>query len=220
MAHSTGQLSPHDFSFSKYNFILDAGSKATLLRYDAAVQMQAQYRDSLLANGMNERAGYLVLEVNRVNLIADTMRGLANKSPQDLKKPLKIHFKGVMGHRRRERSRRLGESLQVRAAVRRVRAGEESAACQSRRLSIAALHRVCGGAGAQAFPPLRAWNSSSAARIDFDFRRTRGVVSIRGRIHEGLADVRAHTARTAERGNRRQSCDAERSSICTLLLSD
>lgn len=77
--------------------ILDAGSKATLLRYDAAVQMQAQYRDSVLANGMNERAGYLMLEVSRSNLIADTMRGLANKSPQDLKKPLKIHFVGEKG---------------------------------------------------------------------------------------------------------------------------
>jgi hypothetical protein len=85
------------FSFSKYNFILDAGSKATLLKYDAAVQMQAQYRDSLLANGMDERAGYLVLEVARANLIPDTMRQLANKQPTDLKKPLKIHFKGEKG---------------------------------------------------------------------------------------------------------------------------
>ncbi len=59
--------------------------------------MQAQYRDSVLANGMNERAGYLMLEVSRSNLIADTMRGLANKSPQDLKKPLKIHFREEKG---------------------------------------------------------------------------------------------------------------------------
>jgi len=90
-------LGSEDFSFSKFNFILDAGSKATLLKYDAAVQQQAVYRDSLLANGMNERAGYLVLEVARHNLIADTMRQLANKQPTDLKKPLKIHFKGEKG---------------------------------------------------------------------------------------------------------------------------
>ena len=85
-----GSLGPADFSFSKYNFVLDAGSKASLLKYDAQVQQQIQYRDSVISGGMQERAGYLILEVRRSNLIADTMRALANKTPTDYKKPLKV----------------------------------------------------------------------------------------------------------------------------------
>jgi hypothetical protein len=51
----------------------------------------------VLAAGMNERAGYLILEVRRSNLVHDTMRGLANKSSADYKKPLKVHFVGEKG---------------------------------------------------------------------------------------------------------------------------
>ena len=92
-----GGLKESDFSFSRYNFILDAGSKASLLKYDSMMQMQNQYRDSVIANGMNERAGYLVLEVRRNNLIPDTLRALANKTPSQYKLPLKIHFSGEKG---------------------------------------------------------------------------------------------------------------------------
>ena len=81
-----------DFSFFKYNFILDAGSKANLLKYDSQMQQHQQYRDSLIMNGMDQRAGYLILEVRRNNLIADTMRSLANKSPADYKKPCVNEF--------------------------------------------------------------------------------------------------------------------------------
>jgi hypothetical protein len=91
------KLGANDFSFTKNSFILDAGSKAMLLKYDAQVQQHQTYRDNVLAAGMNERAGYLILEVRRSNLVPDTMRGLANKSSGDYKKPLKVHFVGEKG---------------------------------------------------------------------------------------------------------------------------
>jgi len=86
-----------EFSFVNYPFILDAGSKAILLRFDAQVQMHNVYRDAVLSAGLDERAGYLLLQVRRNHIISDSLRALAHKRSEDFKKPLRIHFQGEKG---------------------------------------------------------------------------------------------------------------------------
>eukprot|EP00463_Aulacantha_scolymantha_P001924 TRINITY_DN2561_c0_g1_i1.p1 TRINITY_DN2561_c0_g1~~TRINITY_DN2561_c0_g1_i1.p1 ORF type:complete len:217 (-),score=16.81 TRINITY_DN2561_c0_g1_i1:36-686(-) len=80
------------FCFANHAYILDPACKANLLRCDARVQMT-----NTLVTNPRRREWYLVLRVNRDNLIQDTMSQLQLKDSTELKKPLKVQFIGEDG---------------------------------------------------------------------------------------------------------------------------
>uniref|UniRef100_A0A5K3EZU1 HECT domain-containing protein n=1 Tax=Mesocestoides corti TaxID=53468 RepID=A0A5K3EZU1_MESCO len=98
----TGQSVPPDFSIFDYPFIFDMVCKAQMLAIEAKLSqhlaMQKASNDILgpqltrLFGGIVQP--YLFIEVSRCNLIADTLDHLANYSPAELKRPLKIRFRG------------------------------------------------------------------------------------------------------------------------------
>lgn len=81
------------FAFANHAYILDAGCKAKLLKYHSRVQMGNTVR----ANYSHRGEWYLILEVDRNNLIRDTLAHLQTKNGSDFKKPLKIKFKNEDG---------------------------------------------------------------------------------------------------------------------------
>jgi len=87
------------FSFAANNFILDPAAKARLLQIDAAHQMSYQVEEAVMQSffSLSRSSPYLILQVDRTNLIPGTLQQLQNKSSADLKKPLKIKFIGESG---------------------------------------------------------------------------------------------------------------------------
>ena len=88
------------FSFCAHPFVLDPGTKSKLLQLDANNQMRSQIRGALFRSifGGNE-CPYLILRVRRENLIRDTLLQISalHNQQEDLKKPLKVIFKGEEG---------------------------------------------------------------------------------------------------------------------------
>jgi len=88
------------FSFCAHPFVLDPGTKSKLLQLDANNQMRSQIRGALFRSifGGNE-CPYLILRVRRDNLIRDTLLQISalHSQQEDLKKPLKVIFKGEEG---------------------------------------------------------------------------------------------------------------------------
>eukprot|EP00286_Rhodomonas_abbreviata_P003077 CAMPEP_0181344412 /NCGR_PEP_ID=MMETSP1101-20121128/32159_1 /TAXON_ID=46948 /ORGANISM="Rhodomonas abbreviata, Strain Caron Lab Isolate" /LENGTH=631 /DNA_ID=CAMNT_0023456213 /DNA_START=77 /DNA_END=1970 /DNA_ORIENTATION=+ len=88
------------FSFCAHPFVLDPGTKSKLLQLDANNQMRSQIRGALFRSifGGSE-CPYLILKVRRDNLIRDTLLQISALQHQheDLKKPLKVIFKGEEG---------------------------------------------------------------------------------------------------------------------------
>jgi ubiquitin-protein ligase E3 A len=92
-------LKLNDFSFCVCNFVLDTGSKAEMLRYDAILEQRSTVMDSVRQNMgfVNRDDVYLMLDVDRNNIIQSTMQGVAGVRKGDLKKPLKVKFRGERG---------------------------------------------------------------------------------------------------------------------------
>ncbi|XP_044756595.1 probable E3 ubiquitin-protein ligase HERC4 isoform X2 [Coccinella septempunctata] len=86
-----------------YPFIFDAQAKTQLLETDQSIQMQNAMQSAAheaflslllqpsLPMSVNQ---YLVLNIDRRNIVSDTLRELSAVSPSDLKKPLKVKFLG------------------------------------------------------------------------------------------------------------------------------
>ncbi|KAJ1478635.1 hypothetical protein T484DRAFT_2929590 [Baffinella frigidus] len=88
------------FSFCAHSFVLDPATKSKLLQLDANNQMRSQIRGALFRSifGGSE-CPYLILRVRRDNLIRDTLLQISalQHEHEDLKKPLKVIFKGEEG---------------------------------------------------------------------------------------------------------------------------
>eukprot|EP00941_MAST-03F_sp_MAST-3F-sp1_P002045 g2045.t1 len=86
---------PDKFSFCRFNFVLNPASKAKILKADAQRQMMSEQRDTIMLSlfaGQLSIMPYLVLRVNRSNIVADTLEQLSMKPWSELKKPLKVKF--------------------------------------------------------------------------------------------------------------------------------
>ena len=82
----------YDFSFCKFPFIYDPASKARILQLESTMQMSHEFEDAVLRSiFVGATCPYLVLKVHRDNLVADTLAQI-HRRPEDLKKPLKVHF--------------------------------------------------------------------------------------------------------------------------------
>eukprot|EP00753_Platysulcus_tardus_P019998 PLAT7684.1.p1 GENE.PLAT7684.1~~PLAT7684.1.p1 ORF type:complete len:1089 (+),score=659.90 PLAT7684.1:30-3269(+) len=81
------------FSFCRYAFVLDADAKRRILQYEAALQKEAIAVDRV----RHLRSPFLVLEVARETMMQETLRLVSALSPVELKKPLKIIFRGEEG---------------------------------------------------------------------------------------------------------------------------
>jgi len=88
------------FSFCAHPYVLDPGTKSKLLQLDANNQMRSQIRGALFRSifGGSE-CPYLILKVRREHLIRDTLLQISacQHQQEDLKKPLKVIFKGEEG---------------------------------------------------------------------------------------------------------------------------
>ena len=94
---SSAASSPPAFSFASHPFVLDPGSKARLLQIDAAYSMHREFQSAYIASFFSRTSPYLVLRVNRSNLIQDTLQQLSRYQPESYHKPLKVQFVGEQG---------------------------------------------------------------------------------------------------------------------------
>ncbi|XP_069781833.1 probable E3 ubiquitin-protein ligase HERC3 [Narcine bancroftii] len=89
-------------AFCTYPFVLNAQAKTKMLQTDAALQMQIAVNRTSLENifmlltlgPFLTSSPFLVLHVQRANLVSDALRELSIHSDVDLKKPLKVVFLG------------------------------------------------------------------------------------------------------------------------------
>ncbi|XP_072351445.1 probable E3 ubiquitin-protein ligase HERC3 [Scyliorhinus torazame] len=89
-------------AFCSYPFVLNAQAKTKMLQTDAALQMQIAVNRTSLENifmlltlgPFLTSSPFLVLHVQRTNLVSDALRELSIHSDVDLKKPLKVVFLG------------------------------------------------------------------------------------------------------------------------------
>ncbi|PAA56033.1 hypothetical protein BOX15_Mlig004553g1 [Macrostomum lignano] len=93
----------NQFSFLKYPFVFDSHAKMELLKVDARMQMEQAFREAMMFNLFqgftfgaifDMRSPFLVLRVARQALIQDAVVSLSSCHPAELKKPLRITFKG------------------------------------------------------------------------------------------------------------------------------
>lgn len=87
------------FHLCDFPFVYDVPAKTLLLQTDQHLQMQQAVHDaatqvSFMDYLMGNVVQYMVLNVTRDNLVADTIREIRNYSRKDFKKPLKVKFCG------------------------------------------------------------------------------------------------------------------------------
>ncbi|CAG8450723.1 5254_t:CDS:10 [Paraglomus occultum] len=86
------------FSFCDHPFILTPIIKADVLKIESMVQMRHELQDSFFrAMFIGVNSPYLILEIRRDHIIRDALYQLESKSPQDLKKQLRVQFAGEDG---------------------------------------------------------------------------------------------------------------------------
>ena len=94
------------FSFCTTPFILDPANKAHILKFESQYKQQQQrsqamqqaLRMAMLGQGMNGFNPFLVFGIRRDHLIQDTLENIVRiAGPEDLKKELKIKFRGEEG---------------------------------------------------------------------------------------------------------------------------
>jgi hypothetical protein len=92
-------LKRENFSFCACNYVLDTASKAKMLRYDAHFEQMHIVNDTARRQHgfMTQNDVYLILNIDRNNLVSSTMNQIGYLSRLDLRKPLKIKFKGEEG---------------------------------------------------------------------------------------------------------------------------
>ncbi|CAL7935973.1 unnamed protein product [Xylocopa violacea] len=95
----------HPKVFCNYPFLLDAQAKIILLETDQAIQMQSAMNEAATRAVMNQifdpfsmdaqqHTQFVILNVSRENIVADTLRELSQYNSSDLKKPLRVKFYG------------------------------------------------------------------------------------------------------------------------------
>eukprot|EP00976_Prorocentrum_cordatum_P094965 1189995-Prorocentrum_minimum.AAC.2 len=85
------------FAFCQYPFIYDPSSKSRILQLESTMKMSHEFEDAVLRSiFIGATCPYLVLKVRRDYLIPDTLMQISRR-PDDLKKPLKVHFVGEEG---------------------------------------------------------------------------------------------------------------------------
>ena len=92
--------------FCHYPFLLDAQAKTILLETDQAIQMQSAMNEAATRAVMNQmffdpfsidsrqHNQFVMLNVSRENIVADTLMELSHYDSSDLKKPLRVKFHG------------------------------------------------------------------------------------------------------------------------------
>lgn len=87
-----------EMSFCDFPFVLDAASKSRVLQIDSDLEQRSRVQDAMMTRSLlTASSPYLILKVNRDNLIEDSLQLLVRASPETLKKPLKVKFIGEEG---------------------------------------------------------------------------------------------------------------------------
>ena len=82
-------------SFISYPFVLQAGIKSDILEKDAAAQMRSSINNEIqwaMHHGQQYVIPYLILRVQRENILRDTLDMIFHFEDKDFKKPLKVIF--------------------------------------------------------------------------------------------------------------------------------
>jgi len=77
----------------KFHWLFDAASKQNIMHNFARERMN----ENILMSMFSRDSPFLLLTINRNNIILDTLRQLQQKDQFDLKKPLKVKFIGEQG---------------------------------------------------------------------------------------------------------------------------
>jgi E3 ubiquitin-protein ligase HECTD2 len=90
------------FSFCQHPFLLSIGAKIQILEHDARKQMETKARDAFFDSIMTNRVvqQFLVLSIRRECLVDDSLKAVSvviGGGGEDIKKGLKINFKGEEG---------------------------------------------------------------------------------------------------------------------------
>lgn len=87
------------FSFCSHAFILDAGAKSQVLQFDAARQMEEEYRNAMFAALMGGGGPPIFqLTVRRDHIVEDALQAITSAGNRaSLKRPLKVRFAGEEG---------------------------------------------------------------------------------------------------------------------------
>ncbi|CEP01414.1 unnamed protein product (mitochondrion) [Plasmodiophora brassicae] len=89
------------FCFSRSPYLLNAATKSSLMQFDAMLQMRDQLDEALMRylfhHSMDGPAPFLILQVRRSDLVADTLHQIQGRNSDDFKKPLKVKFIGEDG---------------------------------------------------------------------------------------------------------------------------
>lgn len=90
------------FAFCQFPFLLSIGAKIQILEYDARRQMEDKARDAFFNSILTHRViqQHLVLNVRRDCLVDDSLKAVSEvigSGGEDIKKGLKINFKGEEG---------------------------------------------------------------------------------------------------------------------------
>eukprot|EP01121_Diplochlamys_sp_Union-15-3_P020364 TRINITY_DN7930_c0_g1_i1.p1 TRINITY_DN7930_c0_g1~~TRINITY_DN7930_c0_g1_i1.p1 ORF type:complete len:552 (-),score=66.99 TRINITY_DN7930_c0_g1_i1:28-1683(-) len=88
------KLVPGGFSYCDYPFMLNSETKSEILKCENEME-QSKHQDMSILSWSH--SAYLICNVNRSNLIDESLTQLSNHHPEDLKKPLKIRFSGEEG---------------------------------------------------------------------------------------------------------------------------
>uniref|UniRef100_A0A915C643 HECT domain-containing protein n=1 Tax=Parascaris univalens TaxID=6257 RepID=A0A915C643_PARUN len=89
------------FAWSNYPFLMDAEVKTMLLHLEAAIQMQLSMTAGATVifpfNLFVQSDPFFIIRVSRENIVDDAMVALLSSKSIDLKKPLKVIFRGEEG---------------------------------------------------------------------------------------------------------------------------
>lgn len=87
---------PFGFLFTEHPFLLNADQKRLILQLEAQLQMSDVVRNAQYRMLFGE-SPFLVLKVDRKNIVEHALNQVAIRQPTDLKKPLKVVFEGEEG---------------------------------------------------------------------------------------------------------------------------
>ncbi len=89
----TARKKANAFTIFDYPFLLSADAKRSVLQLE---DRQSMFRNFMM-NQLFHNSPYFVLEVDRENILEDTVRALHRAEPAEFRKPLRVKFKGEEG---------------------------------------------------------------------------------------------------------------------------
>ena len=84
------------FFMMDFPWIFDAGAKSKIMRIEAKIAQRDEQREHMMIGLAHPSALYLIVKINRHNVIEDSLNSLVNQH-QSLRKPLKVIFEGEAG---------------------------------------------------------------------------------------------------------------------------